>query len=338
MNAEKPPNLSNHRSSIRFWILVVVAAYFTLALYWAITGVYWSTGLFSDQYIFHELSKGPLWWMLLWYASEGIFGTVGSILRATAGLLALYSAVLFWRKKDSALPLIRGKVSKALLLEGAYFLCFIPFTIAGFAYYLTNVNLYYFDHTPGSILLYVTGIPTLMMVVFIPPLLFNLRSHIAKGSPKEDIIKWSCLTSVAYILVVFWLSYSMSAVGNMIPYERSQGQYGLSFFTEPTHFVSFVLTVLGLFLIAMSGLITTLPAIKKLPVRLSLKRIGAVTAAFGGYFLFDILYFYLTGGYAAHPNVWYEIIGPLHNPNILWCTTFLFLGLALLTRRKSAER
>ena len=335
MNAEKSSNPSNLRSSIRFLILIVVAAYFTLALYWAITGVYFSTSLPSDQYIFNQLSKGPLWWMILWYTSEGIFGTVGSILRAAAGLLALYSAFLFWRKKDSALPLIRGKVSKALLLEGCYFLCLIPFTLAGFAYYLSNANLYYFDHTPGSILLYVTGIPTLMMVVVIPPLLFKLRSQIAKGAPREDVVKWSCLTSVAYILVVFWLSYSMSAVGNMIPYERTQGQYGWSFFLEPIHFVSFVFTVLGLLIIALSGLIITLPAIRKLPVRISLKRVGAVTAAFGGYFLFDILYFYLTGGYASHPNVGYEIIGPPHNPNILWSATFLFLGLALIISRDS---
>jgi hypothetical protein len=338
MNTEKPYKVSNRLHSFRFWIVVVVAAYFALALYWAIAGLYWSTSLLSDQYVSHELSKGPFWWMILWYTSEGIFGTIGCILRAAAGLLALYAAVLFWSKKDSALPLIREKVRKALLLEGCYFLCFIPFTMAGFAYYLSNTNLYYFDHTPGSVLLYITGIPTLMVVVVIPPLLFKLRSHITKGSIKADIVKWSCLTGVAYIFVVFWLSYSMAAVGNMIPYDRSQGQYGLSFFLEPTHFVSFALTVFGLFIIALSGLIITLPAIRKLPSQLSLRRIGAVIAAFGGYFLFDILYFYLTGGYAAHPNVWYEIIGPPHNPNVLWCTTFLFLGLALLTSREPREK
>jgi hypothetical protein len=338
MNAEKPSNLAHYPNSFRFWLLVVVAAYFALALYWAITEMYWSTGLPSDQYIFHELSKGPLWWMILWYASEGISGTIGCILRAAAGLLALYSAVLFWRKKDSALPLIRGKVSKALLLEACYFLCFIPFTVAAFAYYLSTENLYYFDHTPGSILLYVTGIPTLLMVAVIPPLLFKLRSRITQASPDEEIIKWSCITSVAYIFVVFWLSYSMSAVGNLIPYARSQGQYGLAFFLEPVHLVSFVLTVCGLFLIGVFGLLFTLPAIRKLPVRLSLRRIGGVITAFGGYFLFNTLYFYLTGGYAAHPNVWYEIIGPPHNPNVLWCVTFLFLGLALLASRSSRER
>ena len=51
--------------------------------------------------------------------------------------------------------------------------------------------------------------------------------------------------------------------------------------------------------------------------------------AFGGYFIFNLLYFYLTGGYAPHPNVWYEMIGPPHNVN-LWALIFVFLGLVLL--------
>ena len=55
--------------------------------------------------------------------------------------------------------------------------------------------------------------------------------------------------------------------------------------------------------------------------------------ALGGYFIFNLLYFYLTGGYAPHPNVWYEMIGPPHNVN-LWCLAFVFLGIAVLIESK----
>jgi hypothetical protein len=48
--------------------------------------------------------------------------------------------------------------------------------------------------------------------------------------------------------------------------------------------------------------------------------------AFGGYFLFNVLFFYLTGGYEAHPSVWYEVIGPNHNPN-LWGAACILIGL-----------
>jgi hypothetical protein len=56
--------------------------------------------------------------------------------------------------------------------------------------------------------------------------------------------------------------------------------------------------------------------------------------AFGGYFIFNLFYFYLTGGYAPHPNVWYEMIGPPHNVN-LWCLVFAFTGLVLLVGGKA---
>jgi hypothetical protein len=331
--AEESSDLTHDKGSFRFWILIVVCAYFGSALYWAIIGVNWIGELTSDYYVYQQLLKGPWWWAVLYYGSEGLFGTMGVFLRAVAGFFALYSAVVFWRKKESALSLIKGKVGTALLLEGGYFLSFIPSTIAAFVYHLANASLYYFDHTPGLILLYVTGIPSLVMIIVIPPLLFNLRSKIIHVSSSQDIIKWSCLTGISYLFLVFWFSYSMAWVGNMVPFGRAQGQYGWSFLLEPINLVGFIVTVFGLFLIAMFGLMITLPVMKKLPVKIGLRRIGATMTAFGGYFVFNLFYYYLTGGYAAHPNVWYEVIGPPHNLN-LWCLTFLFLGLALLVRRE----
>ena len=324
-------------SAFRFWILLVVGAFFALGLYWAYVGLNWSMQLASDQYVSNLLSQGPGWWTVMFYASEGIFGTVGCVLRAVAGFFALYAAVLFAWKKENAMPAIRGKVGTALLFEGLYFLCFLPATLAAFTYNLSNENLYYFGHTPELILLYVTAIPTLMMVTVVAPLLFKLRSKIIRGASSQEITRWSCLTGVAYLLVPFWLSYSMSWAANMLPFSRAEGQFGWSFLLEPINFASFFVTVIGLLLIAISALALTFPAIRKLPHTLGVRRLGVVVTAFGGYFIFDMLYYYLTGGYAAHPNVWYEIIGITHNPNLLWCTTFLFLGLALLTRQKYKE-
>jgi hypothetical protein len=58
---------------------------------------------------------------------------------------------------------------------------------------------------------------------------------------------------------------------------------------------------------------------------------------FGCYFIFNLLYFYLTGGYAPHPNVWYEMIGPPHNVN-LWCLVFVFLGLVMLVTGNNDDK
>ncbi len=135
------------------------------------------------------------------------------------------------------------------------------------------------------------------------------------------------------LLVVFWFSYSMAWLGNMVPFDRAGGQYGWSFLFEPINFASFIITVLGLLAIALFILKLTFPASKTQDSKTSLRGLGVAMMSFGGYFIFNLLYFYLTGGYAPHPNVWYEMIGPPHNVN-LWCLVFVFLGLVLLVSSK----
>lgn len=325
--------LEKYARSLSFWILVVVSVYFAYAVYFAIYGLNFDISLISDHYVYNMLSKDPWWWMVLYYGTEGVTGLVAVTLRAFAGLFALYGAFLFWRKKEVAMPAIRKSVRTTLLLEAGFFLFLIPSIIAAFAYNSTSQYLFYFDHTPGFLLLFGTAIPCLAIVLVVPPLLLKLRSAIKRESPKEEIIKWSCLTGVAYLFVVFWFDYAMLWAGNMVPYPRSGQQYGLSFLLEPANFVSFAVTVFGLLALATTALVSTLPAIKKQTTSINLIRVGIVLTAFGGYFLFNLLYFYLTGGYEAHPSAWYEVIGPNHNPN-LWGIAFIFLGLPVLIYSK----
>lgn len=325
--------LEKYAGSLRFWILVVVSVYFAYALYFAVYGLNFSTGLISDHYVYNLISKNPWWWMVLYYGSEGVTGSVAIVLRAFAGLFAVYAAFLFWRKKDDPMPAIRKGVSMALLLEAGFFLSLIPSIIAAFAYNSTSEYLFYFDHTPGLLLLYGTAIPCLAIVLVVPPLLLKLRAAIKRESLKDEIVKWSCLTGVAYLFVVFWFNYSMLWAGVMVPYPRAYQQYGLDFIMQPVNLLSFAVTVFGLLALAITALVTTLPAIKKPLTNLNLPRIGIILVAFGSYFIFNTFYYYLTGGYAAHPSVWYEVIGPLHNPN-LWAIALVFLGVPVLIYSK----
>jgi hypothetical protein len=329
MVAEKSSGFTYNRGSLGLWVFVVVCAYFGFALYMLVPSALFANELISHYALYQELIKVP-WWLVLFYASE-LTGGVGGVLRLVAGFFALYSAILFWRKKENAIPLIRGKVSTALLFEGGYYLSLIPSVVLGFVFPLTGGGLWYFDTTPILVVLLVNGVACLMMVMVIPPLLLKLRSKITQGSSSQEIVKWSCLTSISYLFVVFWFNYSISWVATLIPW-TIRAQLGMSVLLDPINFAGFLATVFGLFLIAIFGLMTTLPAIKKLPIELSLRRIGVTMIAFGGYFVLMILLYVLAGGYAAHPTTWYEIIVP-HNPN-LWCVTFLFLGLPLLANRK----
>lgn len=321
------------KKPISMAILVSVAVFFGLAVYWAIQGVIGSLSYISNSYVFQKLAEGPFWWLLLYYSGEGVAGTAGLVVRAVGGFFAFYAATLFVLKKEPVLPKIKRSIGAALLLEGIYCLSLIPSTLTAFAYYFTDGNVFYFDHTPPLILLYVAALPTLVMVTIVPAVLFKLRSKVVNDSSTREFAKWSSLAAFTYILVVFWFGYAMAWLGNMVPFDRAQSQYGWAFLLEPLNFASFALTVFGLLIIALSALKLTYPASKTLPIRLDLRGIGAVMLAFGGYFIFNLLYFYLTGGYAPHPNVWYEMIGPPHNVN-LWCLVFAFTGLVLLISGK----
>jgi hypothetical protein len=320
-------------SSTRFWILILVSVYLAYALYFAIYGLQFSLQLTNDQYVFGLVSKDPWWWQILYYGSEGIAGSVAIVLRAFAGVFAFYAAFQYWRKGNNEMNTIRKNVSKTLLLEAGFFLALIPSIIAAFAYNITSEYLFYFDHTPEKILLFGTAIPCLAIVIVVPALLLKLRANITNKASTQEIIKWSSLTGVAYLFVVFWFNYTMLWAASMVPYPRAYEIYGLDFLLQPTNLLSFGLTVFGLLAIAITALITLLPAIKKQTSQLNLARIGAIMVAFGSYFLFNTLYYILTGGYEAHPSVWYEVIGPLHNPN-LWALAFIFLGIPLIIQSR----
>jgi len=321
--------------SLKFWVFLAACAYFAYSLYFAVYGLEFGVGLANDSYVYGLISKNPWWWGVMYYGSEGLFDSIAGIVRALAGLFAVYCAFLYWRKKDLTLIQIKSKLGAAILLEAAYFLCLIPSIIAAFAYNLTNDYLFYFDHTPPALLLYVTALPCSAIVLVVPPLLLKLRAKINQNSPTTEITKWTYLTSIGYLFTVFWFSYSMAWAGSMVPYIRAHLQYGTRFLLEPANLANFIVTVFGLLTIAVAVFAIALPAIRKRTAP-NLMQIGALVTVFGAYFIFNIVYYYLTGGYAAHPSVWYEIIGPLHNPD-LWCVSFVLLGLPMIVYGRSNE-
>ncbi len=329
--------LEKYASSIRFWILVAVAVYLGYALYFAVYGLQFSLQLSQDQYVYGLISKNSIWWQVLYYTSEGITGSIAIVLRAFAACFAFYAAFLYWRKKEKvSFHEIRKNAARAMLLEAGFFLAIMPSIIAAFAYNLSSEYLFYFDHTPEHILLFGTAIPCLAIVLSAPPLLLKLSAKVRLDALKEEIIRWASLTGLSYMFVVFWFNYTMLWAANMVSYPRANQVFGLDFLLQPTNFVSFVVTVFGLLAIAISGFVVLFPAIKKQPAKINIAALGAVIVAFGSYFVFNTSYYLLTGGFEAHPSVWYEVISPMHNPN-LWAMALILVGVPLMVwgRKKS---
>ncbi|MCW3983190.1 MAG: hypothetical protein NWE96_04260 [Candidatus Bathyarchaeota archaeon] len=324
-------------NKIRFCIFIAVAVYLAYGIYFAVYGLQFSVQLSQDQYVYGLISKNPLWWQIAYYLSEGVTGSIAIVLRAFAACFAAYAAYLYWRKADSAMPAIRKNASRALLLEAAFFLAIIPSIIAAFAYNSTSEYLFYFDHTPELILLFGTAIPCLAMVLTAAPLLLKLRAKINADAPTPEIVKWASYTALAYVLVVFWFNYCMLWAANMVPYDRANQVFGLEFLLQPVNFVSFATTAFGLLAVGIAAYVTLRPALKGQHEKVNLTHLGAVIAAFAAYFIFNTVYYIATGGYEAHPSVWYEVISPMHNAN-LWTMALLVVGVPLIwvgRRRKN---
>ena len=319
------PSTENKTSlfSLGLLILIAVSAYFALALYDVYVSVSFASYLIRNYSTLSGLMKMP-WWTATFYSSE-LGGGVASFLRFSASIIAMYCALLYWRRKDSALPDIKNRIAAALALEAGYFLLFIPSAWLGFVFPTTGGNVWYFDVTPVPEVFFVAGLACFAMVITIPPILFKLRHLVLRGAGKPELLRWSSIAAVAYLFVVFWFNSTMQWTGML-------ATWGTSMLADPANAAGFASSVFALLLIAISAFSVVLPAIRKTPSPVSLRRVGAVCVAFGGYFAFAFGVYFLAGGYAANRSAWYEMIFP-HNP-YLWCIVFLFTGLPLVFQRK----
>jgi len=309
-----------NNQKIRILILTTIIAFFVWCSYWFVVSVRATAQLILEGSFFIQQTKVG-WWTAIFYATE-VTPSAGIIFRWIASILALYSALVFVKKGRQSIPAVKGKVAAALLLEGANYLTMIPVVVSGFTYPFME-GLWYYGETPGIVVFLLNGLATLAAVIIIPLFIFKLRSKIVHESSVEEIIRWSSLTGAAY-LFVFWFVYSISWLASLVPW-NARAQPGVEILYNPLDMASFLLTVFFLLVVMLYGWATLIPAAKKRSTP-SLKRLGVLMTGLGIYFAAILTIFFLYGGYHAHPTVWMEILGPVHNPDC-WCIALIPIGL-----------
>ncbi|MCS7114295.1 MAG: hypothetical protein RMJ03_04050 [Nitrososphaerota archaeon] len=324
----KSPNDLVLQKGVRITVLIVVLAYFLVALYWFGMSTFWAIHII-DAYYYYQTMTRSIWWTLLFYSSE-LVGFVGTLLRLIAGIFAVYCAALFFLKGRESFEFIRRPVGWTLIFEGCFYLTLIPSVIIGFVFPFAE-NLWYFEITPpGLIVFLVNGLACILMLLVIPPLLFILRSKIVGKKPAQEIIKWSCLTGVAYLFIVFWFNYLLAWLASLVRWPE-RAQPGIEILYNPVDFVHFAITVFGLLLVAILGFVSVFPAIKGEPEKIKVKLLGVTMVGLGVYFILIFGLYVLVGGYYAHPTVWAELLSPKHNPDF-WCMALIPLGFFLLLK------
>ena len=164
-----------------------------------------------------------------------------------------------------------------------------------------------------------------------PVSLIKLRSKLTpRLKSRNAIIKWASVTGVSYI-IVFWLTYFTQWIATFMQpesYASVYPGYGIEYLlSHPLNVFTFILTSVGLPLLAIFFWWSSLPAKRDPIAGLNLRRVGITLTLLGGYFIAIISLFRIFGTVGGS-SIW--IIFFMFNNADLWCVTLPALGIPLI--------
>jgi hypothetical protein len=188
--------------AVKTLILVAAASYFAYALYWFVKTIPWTIEI-SLRPGYYSPATGLRFTNSLSVSAAYLMeysGFLGLLARVVGASYALLSAFLLLKTETNSFLVIRDKISKALLLEGLYFLSFIPAV-----YFLLN-----FSALPSvSNFLLSTSFST--QILLISPFLISLGIKVRKYEPSSggsSLLRLAALSSMNYVIAV-WVAYTL---------------------------------------------------------------------------------------------------------------------------------
>ena len=181
-------------------VLITVGAYFGYAFYWFVKSLFWIIQISLRPENYHPStgflfinSQSVTWAYVMEYS-----GFLGLTIRVVGASFSLLAAFLFWKTETSAFETIKDKVSKSLLLEGIYFLTFIPSI-----YFLLN-----FSALPAASNTFLS-ISFISQILLISPLFVSLSAKTMKhktGLGEASLLRLAGLAALGYV-VALWITY-----------------------------------------------------------------------------------------------------------------------------------
>ena len=188
---------------VKILVLTTVGSYFSYALYWFVKTIPWivDISLRPEYYIpASGLLFNNTYSLFLAFLMEYV-GFFGLMIRVVGASYALLATFLILKNEKNSFIVIQDKISMALLLEGVYYLFFIPAII------LMLLNL--------------TALPTisnlLLSIVFstqillITPLLIKsaiILKNFKTDVNKSSLIRWTGLSYMSFVIAQ-WVTYML---------------------------------------------------------------------------------------------------------------------------------
>jgi hypothetical protein len=310
---------SSRNFLLKAGLSIVLFSWLAYTVYWLYKVIMAWPQAFTDAFLIDWLLEGA--------------GTLGLVFRIGAVLAAILAMVNFLKGKENSR--VMKLVGFALVLEALYFLCFIPSAVFGFqAGFGLSGGHTLIGEEERLWLIIETAIPTLVEAIIMPVSLLKLRSKLTPSlKSRNEIIKWACIAGVFY-LIVFWLTYVTQWIATFMQpesYATVYPGYGMTYILDqPLNMFTFLLTSVGLPLLAVFFFWSTRNNTRDPTAGLNSRRVGLTLTLLGGYFITIITLFRIFGA-VGQPSIW--IIFFMYNNADLWCVTLPALGIPMILRK-----
>lgn len=302
-----------NRLAVRIGLFLLSAAYFSFTFYEMTVAL---------------LHNGHPGTVAYWVWVTDTTGILGMGFRSAAGVIALITCLFFLVKRDLSRAEILMSIRIVILLEALYwFVSFFPSGLWG----LTTLGTTLGANAQSLTFIVNTTIPCLFESIAIPTVFSLLFLKLNAKNLYSDAIKWGFAAGTIYIFV-FWLD-------NFCNWAATVYMKGVSYITvfpnNAANLFSFAATSGGLLALALISSYLTLRIMRATgPIRVDLRKIGAIILFFGFYFeMIFMLWIYLgsVGGWST----WYAwFLG--HNAD-LWLMMAPLVGISLFLESEKTK-
>lgn len=268
------------------------------------------------------INRGPL--DVFFILITDVPGCIGLGFRTAAGFIAVVTSLFYIARKDLSKPEALTALRLIVLFEAGYwFLSFFMsgvWGIMGFADPSVGFG--------GLVLMSIMNtLPCFVQSIGLVGVLIRLFLELDPNKPAKNAIKWGLIAGAFYVFV-FWLNNT----GIWIAALAEKGMDYILLY--PSNMFSFVLTTIGLLLLALYTAYFAKKSIETESVeKLNIHAVGVIVTLVGLYFGVNYVMWIFLGSVGGW-GTWYAwILG--HNLD-LWAMSLPFVGLPMLFQTKTS--
>ncbi len=268
------------------------------------------------------INRGPL--DVFFILITDVPGCIGLGFRTAAGFIAVVTSLFYIARKDLSKPEALMALRLIVLFEAGYW--FLSFFMSGVWGIMGFV-----DPSVGFgglvLMTIMNTLPCFVQSIGLVGVLIKLFLELDPNKPAKNAIKWGLIAGAFYVFV-FWLN-------NTGIWIAALAEKGTDYILlHPSNMFSFVLTTIGLLLLALYTAYFAKKSIETESVeKLNIHAVGVIVTLVGLYFGVNYVMWIFLGSVGGW-GTWYAwILG--HNLD-LWAMSLPFVGLPMLFQTKTS--